>query len=157
DDLPKDAVEFVHASRIREKQRQDVQIRLQRRLLIGQAALLVVALLSAGLFIFWREAREQLHNVQRDQSFRLAKLAEQRSDDAGSAMLLALEALPDSASQNDRPFVAEAELQLDRALRNMHESLVLPAGDNAVAAAFSSDGKLITVSPLTVVTTWDSA
>ncbi len=158
DDLPKDVVEFVQASRIFENQRKEVQIRLQRRLLVGQAVLLVVAILSASLWIVWREAREQLHNVQRDQSFRLAKLAEQRSGDAGTAMLLALEALPDSSVQNDRPFVAEAELQLDRALRSMHESLILPAGDTTAAAAFSSDGgQLITVSPLTAIATWDAA
>jgi hypothetical protein len=35
--------------------------------------------------------------------------------DAGAAMLLTLEALPDTAAGIERPYVAEAEFQLDRA------------------------------------------
>ena len=157
-DLPKGVVEFLHASRIHENQEQEAQIRLQRRIILGAiAAFLVVAMLSGGLWRFWKAAQEQLQNAQRAESLRLAQLAEQLTHDTGSAMLLAIEALPDISAHTARPIVPEAELQLDRALRNMHESIILPTDSKAVTAVFSPDGnRLITVSLLTTIGTWDS-
>jgi hypothetical protein len=60
-----------------------------------------------------------------------------------TAMLLALEALPDTTAGVTRPYVPEAELQLDGAWRALRELLVLrdPTTGAVTSAAFSPDGK----------------
>ena len=85
-----------------------------------------------------------LHEAQIAQSRFLADRArQQRTVDTGTAVLLALEALPDQAPELDRPYVPEAELQLDGALRDLREQLVLGHEDGVWSAAFSPDGKRI--------------
>ena len=54
-----------------------------------------------------------------------------------------LEALPDDAAGINRPYVPEAELQLDGAWRDLRERLVLAHDDAVHSAAFSPDGKRI--------------
>ena len=46
-------------------------------------------------------------------------------------------------SGTDRPYVPEAELQLDGAWRDLRERLVLGHEDGVMSAAFSPDGKRI--------------
>ena len=69
-------------------------------------------------------AKVNLREAQIGQSRFLADQARQRrAADTPTATLLALEALPDTAAGDDRPYVPEAELQLDGALRDMRERL----------------------------------
>ena len=81
------------------------------------------------------------------------------SRDAGSAMLLALEALPDETAGIKRPYVAEAQVQLDRALRVTRERDVLTGHTSAVhSAAFSADGtRIVTASYDKTARVWDAA
>ena len=91
-------------------------------------------------------ADRELMKAQTTQSRFLADLARQQraAGDAGTAVLLALEALPDHAAGTNRPYVPEAELQLDGAWRDLRERLVLGGHEGAVSkAAFSPDGKRI--------------
>jgi hypothetical protein len=62
--------------------------------------------------------------------------------------LVALEALPDAATGNNRPYVPEAELQLDGALRDLREQLVLGHEGVSTDGAFTPDGKRIVTGSL---------
>jgi WD40 repeat protein len=79
--------------------------------------------------------------------------------DAGAAMLLALEALPDKAADVDRPYVPEAEFQLDRSLWASHERALMAGHGSAVRrAAWSPDGaRIVTVSADMTARVWDAA
>jgi WD40 repeat protein len=96
------------------------------------------------------EAKARLREAQITQSQFLADLAGQQraSDDTATAALLALEALPDAVAGTARPYVPEAEVQLDGALRDLREQLVTHHYWQLSSGAFSPDGKRI-------VTSWD--
>jgi hypothetical protein len=85
--------------------------------------------------------------MQRNELRFLADLAHQHQmrGDVGTALALALEALPGGADDADRVCVAEAELQLvEGAWRSLRERHILVGHDYAVnGAAFSPDGKLL--------------
>ena len=81
------------------------------------------------------QANANLREAQTTQSRFLADLARERRTadaDAVTAALLALEALPDAVAGTARPYVPEAELQLDGAWRDLRERLVL-GHDDAVS------------------------
>ena len=111
-----------------------------------------------------REKRNALmansRRQQTTQSLFLANLARQRraEGDAGTAILLALAALPDPGAKIVRPYVTEAELQLDGALRALRERIVLKGHEDSVAsAAFSPDGKrIVTASADNTARLWDA-
>jgi WD40 repeat protein len=95
------------------------------------------------------EARANLREAQIMQSRFLANQAwpNRNSGNAGTAVLLALEGLPDASTGNMRPNVIEAELQLEQALRNLRERIVLDH-NSLVNLAFSPDGRrIVTVVP----------
>jgi WD40 repeat protein len=70
--------------------------------------------------------------------------------------LLALEALPDLAGVRTRPYVSEAEFQLDAAWRELRERIVLVGHDSPViGATYSPDGKRI-VTTGSVALLWDA-
>jgi len=80
------------------------------------------------------------------QSLFFAELARQETEigNATFGILLALEALPKSMSQPNRPYVVEAEAQLYQAIYNLREQAVLTGHENSVThAAFSSDGQRV--------------
>jgi hypothetical protein len=84
--------------------------------------------------------------MQRNELRFLADLAHQHlmRGDVGTALALALEALPGGADDADRVYVAEAELQLEGAWRSLRERHILVGHEYAVnGAAFSPDGKLL--------------
>jgi hypothetical protein len=72
-------------------------------------------------WIQWIEAVRQRNHAQLTQSHFLAEQANQHTQagDAGTAMLLALEALPDAGDSLERPYAPEAEA----ALFNAHQNL----------------------------------
>jgi WD40 repeat protein len=137
----------------------------RRNVLTGSlAAGLLVALILAGIAYWQRgvaqeqrsvaEKNEALAKEQRDaalltQSRFLADLAQQRlkMGDAGTAALLALEALPDAGSGIERPYAPDAEAALFGARRlvsTIRESFIFtcPSADQqAVTVAFSPDGR----------------
>jgi hypothetical protein len=78
--------------------------------------------------------------------------------DAGTTVLLALEALPDSAAGVDRPYVPEAGLRLDGAWRDLRERLDIGHYGAVYGAAFSPDGKrIVSASQYGTARVWDAA
>jgi WD40 repeat protein len=153
------AAEAQRAAAKAEAERADERARTARR---GQiqafAAAGVLTLLVAFAWVQWRRADRELNTAQKAQSHFLANLSRQlrNSGDAGTALLLALEALPDDAIANSRPYVPEPELQLDSALYALHERVVLKGHEGSVvSAAFSIDGRIVTASRDKTARVWD--
>jgi WD40 repeat protein len=101
-------------------------------------------------------AEAQRNQAQVTQSLFLANLS--RQTDPGTALLLALEALPDPAAGVTRPFVSEAASEMYRAWFALRERLVLGGHTAAVSsAAFSPDGKrIVTTSLDDTARQWDA-
>ena len=78
------------------------------------------------------------------QSQFLADLAHQQriAGEATNAVLLTLEALPDYSVGISRPYVAEAEMELDAAFRALRELIVLPDGKRVVTGSDDETAQL---------------
>jgi hypothetical protein len=151
-----------------------------RRTLAGLAAALVLALVAGGLgIVAWTKQKEAATEAQRaiaasretkrlreetqiTESGFLAKSASALVDDkgfgdAGTAMVLALEALPDKGAGKERPPVPEAQFQLDRAFRANRERAVLPHDGTVNSAAFSDAARIVTASWDRTARVWEAA
>ena len=126
----------------------------RRRALIALfASLLTVLVVVSGLGLLsyskYRDAERQRQTALRTQSLFLTDLARQESErqEHGTAVLLALEALPKRMSPPEKPYVSEAEAQLYDSLSKLQERLVLSEHFSRVSQAmFSPDGtRLLTV------------
>jgi WD40 repeat protein len=106
---------------------------------------LAIALILAG-FAFWQRyvAVQQRNQAFINQSRYLADLANRTSADGDvvTAMLIALEALPDKAGGIDRPHVPEAEAALWNARQQLQELKIL-ISDPTLRVAVSSDSRRI--------------
>jgi WD40 repeat protein len=135
------------------------------------AALVVFAIAAASAAFFaynarnallesYVEMRAKVNELQVMQSRFLADRANQGSGDgdAATAMLLALEALPDTQSNKQRPPVPEAEAALFKAYHALRESVVLKEHTGPLwSACFAPDGKrLVTVSDDNTGRVWDA-
>src|SRR5262249_1422406 len=147
EDLSNEVKVFVQGSTTadRKKKEQEVaekgRLRFQRRIsAVAVLAALFMAITGVFAWVQWGDAASardkataaesrasaekeradgELKKAQGTQSLFLANLAQQRraEGDVGTAILLTLAALPDPSAAIVRPYVTEAELQLDRALR----------------------------------------
>jgi hypothetical protein len=154
EDMSAEVTAYVQRSIAHDRAAKERQLKFQRRVTLGAiAAALLMAVI--GVFAGWQwndaaserdRADTKLAEAQTTQSRFLADLARQRrmAGDAGTALLLALEGLPDDTAGIARYYVPEAELQLDQAWFAMRDRLILFGHEDAVwSAAFSPDGKRI--------------
>ena len=152
---------------------QELAARRSTQVRVTLAAAVLLVAVAAGAAWQWREAvsqrekaviatadaEHQLKMTQTTQSLFLADLARQRTEagDAGTAMLLALEALPDDAAGRSRLYLPAAEVELDRAVRDMRERLAVIQGDQVDDALFSPNGELVLTLSTGIAKLWDSA
>jgi WD40 repeat protein len=168
----------ARAAEEREKQAAQMSAasrRLARRTAFGLGAALTLAVLTGIAGIVARrataravqaqnEALETRNAAQLNQSQFLTDLAGQQraAHDQGTAALLALEALPDRASEYDsartRPLWLQAEDAVNRALEDLQESVVLGSHQGTVySATFSPDGaRVLTGSYDGTVRLWEA-
>jgi WD40 repeat protein len=115
-------------------------------------SLLVGLVLSAGLagFAFWQRslANQQRNQALLAQSQYLADASRELIDrDPVAAMLLALEGLPDGASDNavqrERPYWAQAESSLEGGRRRTFERAILQGNFGSIA--MTPDGSMVAV------------
>ena len=142
EDLPTEVASFVQRSIAADRAAKKRQLRLERGVINGAvaAALLMIMIVGAAVLL-WVDRGHQRDLATENRVLLLTYVAdlERTSGDVGTAILLALEALPDGV-----PFAAEAEKQLALAWQGLRERLVLKGhGSDVWSAAFSPDGKRI--------------
>ena len=132
------------------------------------AAAAVIFAAVAGVAVYeWRhtvslqrEAVEKRDQLLVSQSRFLVDRANQgnQAGDAGTAMLLALQALPDTRSGVGRPMVHEAEAALFAAYQDLKERIVLKGNDGVLwSARLAPDGKrIVTASEDKTARVWNA-
>ena len=107
-----------------------------------------------------REAEQKRNDLLVSQSRFLVDRANQgnQAGDAGTAMLLALQALPDTRSGVERPFVHAAEAALFAAYQDLKERIVLKGHKGLLwSASFAPDGRrIVTASEDNTARVWNA-
>ncbi|MGE0023758.1 MAG: hypothetical protein AB7S70_09035, partial [Hyphomicrobium sp.] len=110
-----------------------------------------------------RETDRLKEQAQRTESGLLATTAsglidDKSQGDAGSMAALTIEALDSEGLPSERPFVAEAERELRRALRALHEEVTLAGHTDSVrSAGFNNDAsRIVTASEDGTARIWDA-
>ena len=131
------------------------------------AAAVIFFVVATAAVIEWRytvnlqrEAEQKRNDLLVSQSRFLVDRANQgnQAGDAGTAMLLALQALPDTRSGVERPMVHEAQAALFAAYQDLKERAVLK-GHNGVLwrASFAPNGKrIVTASEDNTARVWNA-
>ena len=133
---------------------EDARARYDRRrlrFLQGAVAVsLALAILTTVLYYGSNQAREEAlrsaREAQRTLSLMHANLSREQTDKGYEIQgaLLALEALPESLDESDRPYVLEAEIALYRALESLQTRQILEGhGKTVERAVFSPDGRRV--------------
>jgi hypothetical protein len=175
-----DSIFASRGNRLPKKERQRIRnLQVINRVISVLSAVMLVLSVVAVIFYFraeaeTRKAKEaesrvaaekeradgELKKAQTTQSQFLAALArrERAEGDAATAILLALEALPDDTAGIARPYIPEPEAQLDGAWRDLRERFVLNRHEDGVySAAFSPDGKrIVTASADNTARLWNA-
>jgi WD40 repeat protein len=114
------------------------------------ASIILAIIVSVSFGILSRlsaqKAEEERNLALKNQSLFLAAMSHQETQkgNATNGTLLALEALPKSIADPDRPFVEEAQVALYSAVANLRERVVLMGHDKPISQAnLSPDGLLI--------------
>src|SRR6185312_5773900 len=108
-----------------------------------------------------QKALEALDRALATQSLFLADLSQQNfaRGDYGTALAVALEALPDNTNNVDRPYVPQAEAALYEAVGSLREKRVLRGhADFVWSAVFSPDGmRILSASADRTARLWNAA
>ncbi|WP_237703868.1 nSTAND1 domain-containing NTPase [Rhodospirillum rubrum] len=140
----------------RQKEKQNRRIR--KWLLLSIFALfLFFIFLCLSIFTF-KKAQDETYSAQMQESRALAVLARQESEkgDQGTAILLALEGLPDPGFGGKRPLSPEAATMLRQAwLRNREVTTVGYDGPVRVASLSSDGQRVVVASDDEIVRVWD--
>jgi hypothetical protein len=167
------------AERVRIEAEAEAATRFARRTMIAAFVALTLALIAgAGALVGFtgqqaarreaaraeesgQKALEALDEALVTQSLFLADLSRQHfaRQDYGTALALALEALPDKTNNVDRPYVPQAEAALYEGVGSLREKLALRGhGDFVGAAAFSPDGtRILSASADRTARLWNAA
>lgn len=131
----------------------------QRRATLGGVIVASCIVTAAGIFAWraWDQANADRVEKLQTRSELLAGLAEQwtRAGDVGAALPLAIDLLPTDPTKVQIP---AAELQIENAIRHLHERLVLSATTDPVrSATFSPDGgSIVTASADGLARLWNA-
>jgi WD40 repeat protein len=177
-ELPVELTSYVKASRNR--------ARVQQRLVAAAAVVFLILAVgaAAGGGLAYRSQQKALQAesravAERDRATQLQQEAEQKRNDllvsqsrflvdranqenqagdAGTAMLLALQALPDMRSGVERPFVHAAEAALFAAYQDLKERIVLNGHKGLLwSASFAPDGRrIVTASEDNTARVWSA-